>query len=96
LGVHEALCCGIPAIVAQTAGVAERYPAALSRLLLSDASHVAELINALYHWQSHQQQYEHLMRTQVSPVLRSRTWDQMAQQILNAIATTTDTKPVLV
>lgn len=96
LGVHEALCCGIPAIVSSTAGVAELYPAALSRLLLSDASNATELINALYHWRSCEQHYRYLMQTQVSPILRSRTWDQMAQQMINAIETTTDTKPVLV
>ncbi len=34
-GVHEALCCGLPALVTATAGVAERYPTALRPLLLS-------------------------------------------------------------
>jgi glycosyltransferase involved in cell wall biosynthesis len=37
LGVHEALCCGLPAIVTRSAGVAEQYPPELgSQLLLSD------------------------------------------------------------
>ena len=36
LGVQEALCTGIPALVSADAGVAERYPAQLSELLLSE------------------------------------------------------------
>ena len=32
LGVHEALCCGLPAVVSADAGVAERYPAELADL----------------------------------------------------------------
>ena len=31
LGVHEALCCGLPALVSAGAGVAERYPERLKR-----------------------------------------------------------------
>ncbi|MGG6265137.1 glycosyltransferase family 4 protein [Leptolyngbya sp. AN03gr2] len=96
LGVHEALCCGIPAIVTETAGVAERYPAALSRLLLSDGSDVFELVKAMYHWRSHQQHYQFLVQSQVAPVLRSRSWDQMAQQIVDTIGTVTEVKPVLI
>src|SRR2546428_102724 len=34
LTVHEALCCGLPALVSAAAGVAERYPAELSDLLI--------------------------------------------------------------
>ncbi|MCE9531237.1 MAG: glycosyltransferase family 4 protein, partial [Planctomycetes bacterium] len=34
LGVHEALCCGIPAITSASAGVAEQYPGDASDLLL--------------------------------------------------------------
>src|SRR5262249_56896294 len=34
LGVHEALCCGLPAFVTATAGVAQRFPPELADLLL--------------------------------------------------------------
>lgn len=91
LGVHEALCCGIPAIVTATAGVAERYPRSLSSLLLSDGS---DLRNVLYHWRSQQQFYQQLVQTQVAPVLRNGTWERMAQEILSAIVP--DAKPVLI
>ena len=36
LGVHEALCCGVPAVVSASAGVAERFPHDLRPLLLQD------------------------------------------------------------
>jgi len=36
-GVHEALCCGLPAIVSASAGVAERYPADRLGLLLANS-----------------------------------------------------------
>ena len=47
LGVHEALCCGLPALVSVDAGVAERYPAALSDLLLPDPNDPRELAQRL-------------------------------------------------
>lgn len=87
LGVHEALCCGIPAIVSATAGVAERYPKELAYLLLSDVNSVPQLVDKLYHWQSNQMRYQQLVQTKVAPQLRSETWDYMAQRILQAIET---------
>ena len=36
LSAHEALCCGVPALVTRSSGIAERYPTALSDLLLGD------------------------------------------------------------
>ncbi|BAU11556.1 group 1 glycosyl transferase [Leptolyngbya sp. NIES-3755] len=85
LGVHEALCCGIPAIVTKTAGVAERYPTECQNLLLSDAENVDELVQKLSDWNSHQTHYRSLIHSQVTPILRRVTWDDMARQILNAI-----------
>ena len=35
LGVHEALCCGLPGIVSADAGVAERYSPELQRFVTS-------------------------------------------------------------
>ena len=41
LGVHEAICCGLPAFVSRESGVAERYPDSLRpRLLLNDPDDV--------------------------------------------------------
>jgi glycosyltransferase involved in cell wall biosynthesis len=43
LAVQEALCAGLPAIVSRHAGVAEKYPASLNELLLSDPEDRHEL-----------------------------------------------------
>lgn len=89
LGVHEALCCGIPAIVTATAGVAERYIQGLADLLLTDANNVSHLIDKLYHWRSHQNYYQQILHTQVIPQLHRETWDHMAKQIVDAVETPT-------
>ena len=47
LGVHEALCCGLPALVTRTAGVAERYPVELQDWLLPDPDDAADLADRL-------------------------------------------------
>ncbi|MGH7271506.1 MAG: glycosyltransferase, partial [Polyangiaceae bacterium] len=53
LGVHEALCRGLPALVSTTAGVAERYPPSLRRLLLGDPESSAGVASALMEWRDH-------------------------------------------
>ncbi len=81
LNVHEALCCGIPAIVSAGAGVAERYPAELGNHLLDDPERVEELVEKLLLWRS---QLE-LWKQRVIPLsrqLRQYTWDDMAREIL--------------
>ncbi|MBD1847256.1 glycosyltransferase family 4 protein [Cyanobacteria bacterium FACHB-63] len=85
LGVHEALCCGIPAIVTATSGVAERYCSKLRGLLLTDVENVAELISKLDDWRNHRAEYQQLTRSQISLTLRQETWDRMAEQVLAAI-----------
>ena len=52
LGVHEALCCGLPAVVSAVAGVAERYPPDLADLLLTDPESPAELAARLRYWRA--------------------------------------------
>jgi glycosyltransferase involved in cell wall biosynthesis len=80
LGVQEALCCGLPAFVTETAGVAEQYPADLRDLLIPDPDDAAALADRLRGWRRQQDSY----RTRVADLsrrLRSHTWDQMAAQI---------------
>jgi glycosyltransferase involved in cell wall biosynthesis len=85
LGVHEALCSGLPAIVSADAGVAERYPSDLTDLLLpnpDDADDLAERIVTCL------DDYAEL-RFRVEPFsasLRARTWDDMAEDIARAVA----------
>jgi glycosyltransferase involved in cell wall biosynthesis len=81
LNVHEALCCGLPALVSASAGVAERYPAALGEWLLPDPDDAADLAARLRAWRSDPQAY----RARVAPlseVLRARSWSQCAAEIV--------------
>ena len=87
LGVHEALCCGLPAIVSADAGVAERYPETLKDLLMSNPDDVEDLVLKLKKWRSHQEDYKSLVFS-LSQELRSYTWDDMAKNILATIETT--------
>ncbi len=84
LGVHEALCCGLPAITTATAGVAERYSLELQDLLLPDANDVEDLVSRLYRWQQ-QQEYYRQQAIDLSASLRRYTWDDMAKDIVKTI-----------
>jgi glycosyltransferase involved in cell wall biosynthesis len=82
LGVHEALCCGLPAMVTATAGVAERYPAELSALLLPDPDDAADLADRLRAWRDRRDAY----RAAVAPLgeaLRAWDWDRCAAAIVD-------------
>ncbi len=85
LGVHEALCCGLPAIVSADAGVAERYPPQLQDLLLPNPDDVDDLVARLQKWRSHQEDYKKLVFS-LSQELRNYTWDDMAKAIQQLIA----------
>jgi glycosyltransferase involved in cell wall biosynthesis len=81
LGVHEAICCGLPSIVSANSGVAERYPASLHDYLIRDPDDIQELIALLRRWFLHREE----IRSQwlkFSDLLRSRTWDDMADEII--------------
>ena len=79
LGVHEALCRGLPAIVSATAGVAERYPADLGNLLLHDPESVSELTERLASWRADETIAGRV--AEFGARLRARTWDHMAHEI---------------
>jgi glycosyltransferase involved in cell wall biosynthesis len=80
LGVQEALCTGLPALVSADAGVAERYPSELSELLLQDPSNSTALEASLKNWRSHQERLRDATG-RLSTQLRQRTWQTMAQDI---------------
>lgn len=85
LGVHEALCCGLPAFVTRAAGVAERYPAALADLLLDDPPRVADVVQRLRRWRADMPAY----RARLAPLssrLRQRTWDDMSREVTDLLA----------
>jgi glycosyltransferase involved in cell wall biosynthesis len=81
LGVQEALCCGLPALVSADAGVAERYPAELQSLLLQDHNSVKELVFGLEGWRSRAAELSE-QTARFGEALRARTWDEMARDIV--------------
>ncbi|CAN5170169.1 hypothetical protein BH11PLA2_BH11PLA2_26730 [soil metagenome] len=83
LGVHEAICRGLPAIVSAEAGVSEQLVGTLDDLLLPTPLDAATLTDRLKHWRSQQDSF----RRRVEPLancLRARTWDVMAREICEA------------
>lgn len=84
LGVHEALCCGLPALVSATAGVAERYPPHLGDLLILDPENALDLAARLRRWREAIHQYSKMVST-LSEELRGYTWDDMASNIVDKI-----------
>jgi glycosyltransferase involved in cell wall biosynthesis len=84
LNVHEALCCGLPALVSQAAGVAERYPAALHDLLLPDPDDSADLARRLLHWRERPGAYTEAVAV-FSGELRAYSWTDMAERFLQVI-----------
>lgn len=84
LGVHEALCCGLPAFVTCSSGVAERYPETLDDLLLSNPPDANELAQQLRRWRSDMPAY----RARIAPfsaTLRQRTWYDMSRDIATLV-----------
>jgi len=81
LAVHEALCCGVPAIVPALSGVAERYTHELRPLLLHDIESAEELAARLRAWREARPAFRAHAQS-VGEVLRARTWDDMAHEIV--------------
>ena len=84
LAVHEALCRGLPAIVSATAGVAERYPAALADLLLRNPADAGELAERLRHWRGTLDAWPGRV-ADFAARLRGYTWDAMAADFVRAV-----------
>jgi glycosyltransferase involved in cell wall biosynthesis len=84
LGVHEALCRGIPAIVSSIAGVTERLPPTLASLILSSPPAAESLATTLRAWRAGAGTW----RARVAPTgdaLRNRSWDDMSAEIAAAV-----------
>jgi glycosyltransferase involved in cell wall biosynthesis len=80
LGVHEALCRGLPVIVSASAGVAERLPDDLRPLTLPDPIGVDDLVARLRLWRGDTSGWR-ARAGAAGDVLRRRTWDHMAADI---------------
>jgi glycosyltransferase involved in cell wall biosynthesis len=91
LNVQEALCCGIPAMVSASAGVAERYTADLRDLLIPDPTDVDGLVARMLAWRSAMNTW----KQRVAPLarqLRTRTWEAMSREIAELVE---DQRPVV-
>lgn len=80
LGVHEAICRGVPAIVTASAGIAERYPESLRDLLVPEPIGAAALAAALRVWRSDPDAWS-CRTAPFGAALRARSWDAMAAEI---------------
>ncbi len=84
LGVHEAICCGLPAFVSRKAGVAERYPTSLEDLLLDDPDNAEVLASKLCRWRQSIVDWASVILP-FSQSLRARKWDDMALDFMEKI-----------
>ena len=85
LGVHEAICRGVPAIVSARAGVAETYPDDLRDLLIEDVERPEEIAARLQAWR--QDMAGTAARVRVfSARLRARSWRDMSADFVRAVA----------
>ncbi|HKY05504.1 MAG TPA: glycosyltransferase family 4 protein [Blastocatellia bacterium] len=84
LGVREALSRGVPALVSESAGVAEHYPSALGELLIRDPESPEELADRLRHWRrSLESTRDRVAR--LAQALREHTWERMSSEIVRVI-----------
>jgi glycosyltransferase involved in cell wall biosynthesis len=84
LNVHEALCCGLPAIASRSSGAAERYPEALAELLLPDPEDPSDLAARLQRWRAERERFATATAT-LSATLRTYTWDDMAARFVAVV-----------
>jgi glycosyltransferase involved in cell wall biosynthesis len=87
LGVHEALCRGLPAIVSANAGVAERLPDDLRPLTLPEPVRADDLMARLWLWRRDMAGWRARARV-TGEGLRRRTWDHMAADIAGIVERT--------
>jgi glycosyltransferase involved in cell wall biosynthesis len=86
LNVQEALVYGVPAIVSKAAGIAERYPAELRELLLTNPEDAEELASRIRNWRGRIEEFKRLTLP-LGERLRAYTWNDMAAQIVGIAET---------
>lgn len=84
LGVHEAICRGLPAIVSASAGIAELYPADLADLLIRNVEDSTEIADRIHRWRWDVDGAASRVRS-FSDRLRSRAWRDMSVEIERAV-----------
>ncbi len=90
LNVHEAICCGVPAMVTRGAGVAERYPKDLQPLLIDDPQNAEALAAKLLRWRMSMEYWRDKVQP-FSQALRKWTLDDMAEEIVRICTATSNT-----
>jgi glycosyltransferase involved in cell wall biosynthesis len=84
LNVQEAICRGLPVLVSRGAGIAERFPPALSDMTLADPDSPEELAGKLRCWVTRQREWAERVAP-VSSEFRARSWDDMARAFVSAV-----------
>jgi glycosyltransferase involved in cell wall biosynthesis len=85
LAIQEAVCRGLPAIVAASAGIAERYPPDLRHLLVQDVEDATEIADRIHRWRWNIDAAAARVRA-FSDCLRSRTWRDMSVDIQRMVS----------
>jgi glycosyltransferase involved in cell wall biosynthesis len=88
LAIHEALCCGLPALVSGSAGVAERFSVELSDLVLSDPEDAGDLAVRLRRCRADLSAARRGV-ARLAESLRTRTWEHVAQDVIELVEATT-------
>lgn len=88
LGVHEAVCCGLATFVSAESGVGERFPKTLDNFLLQNPEDAELLAEKLLLWKQNRQTLGDELK-HFSAKLRSRSWDDMADEIIEACSAVT-------
>jgi glycosyltransferase involved in cell wall biosynthesis len=81
LNVHEAVCRGVPALVSRRAGVAERYPEALSEMLLPDPEDASDIAARLLRWRRSMHVWKEEFKA-FAVELSRRSWSDVAADIV--------------
>ena len=92
LGVHEALCRGLPAIVSASAGVSERIDGPIRTLLVQDPESASEIAERLQSWRGSHATYR-AAAAALGHSLRQRSWDDMVGDFVAAVAETPGRTP---
>jgi glycosyltransferase involved in cell wall biosynthesis len=82
LNVAEAICSGVPAMVTESAGVAERYPTELREMLITDPEDAEDLTAMILRWRGAIGRWKQSISS-FSEILRLHTLDAMAAQIVS-------------
>lgn len=81
LNVQEAICCGVPAMVTRSAGIAERYPPEVRELLIDDPEDIDALAERILRWRAAVPIWKQRIES-FSKILRDRPLRAMAEQMV--------------